>query len=561
MSSSPQLATDAAVMTSKAEPDTRSGSSDRRKVWLGWLSRARFVVITLVLGLQLGAESYSSSHPLLGPFLTLVTIWYMLAAFYLLLQRTFRVEAWQPLLQLYADAIIITGLVYTTGLSQSLLTELYALLVMVSAMVVARRHVYLLGGVCALLYAVVSQLAWRGVLPSPWGSEKPDAHGVQLSLILTTLAMFAAAYISSLLSNRLQEADARLVTQQGVLDSLRALNDNIVHSMSGGLITTDLGGRIYFANQSAGEILGCPQGELDGKNVEEMLQLSLPPDSFPRRKEHTFRQGAYLRTLGISVTPLQVPGQGNVGRVYQFQDLTQLRQLEHEIEVRERMSALGRLAAGIAHEIRNPLASLGGSVRLLAGYLHLGEQEQELMDIVVRESDRLNRIVSDFLSYARDYHYEFRQVELGSLVRDVVTLARNGPRCGAGVEIVMRMGAGPIVIWGDPDRLKQVFWNLCDNALKAVAGQGSLTIAAEPSSAGVRLEFRDTGCGLPPGAEAHIFEPFNSHFKDGTGLGLATAYAIMQAHQGKIWVESPPEGGACFVLQLPIQPGAAGPGN
>jgi two-component system sensor histidine kinase PilS (NtrC family) len=259
------------------------------------------------------------------------------------------------------------------------------------------------------------------------------------------------------------------------------------------------------------------------------------------------------KILGFTVTALQAVGRGEVGRVYHFQDLTELRRLEREVKIRDRMAALGRLAAGIAHEIRNPLASMAGSVKLLTSFGPLDDDQRKIADIVIKESERLNRIISDFLNYAREGQYKFTSVELRTLVEDVLVLVRNSPRCGSGIRIESDLGAAPIHLRADPDRLKQVVWNLCDNACKAMNGKGTLTVKAQPSVAGVRIEFRDTGCGLKPGTEDQIFEPFHSGFRDGTGLGLATVYTIVEAHHGKIWVESPPEGGARFVLQLPLE--------
>jgi len=527
-----------------------------RRAWLGWLSRARFVGITLVLAVQLAVRAYTPrEHFPVNLFVVLISTWYLLAGFYLLLLRFWENLSFQVALQLMLDAMLITGLVYATGATESLLTQVYVLLVIVAAVVLERRWVYGLVGLCVSGYWLVTEAALRHWLPRTW-STPPTHRAVEVSVGLNALALLASAYMASLLAGKLSAADRELEQQGHTLESLRALNDNIVRSMSGGLVTTDLEGRIYLVNQSAENILERPAAELAGRLVGQVLPLG-SSGGVPGRQEFPLWVGGAAgpgreKILGLTITALQVEGQGTVGRVYHFQDLTELRSLEREVQVRERMSALGRLAAGIAHEIRNPLASLAGSVKLLGRYGAIDQDQTKLLAIVIKESERLNRIVTDFLGYARGRNYDMARFDLRQSLEEVLLLARNSPRCGENVQLVADLGPAPIWMTADADRLKQVFWNLCDNAMKAMNGRGRLRIEARPSAVGVRLAFEDSGCGLKPGSEETIFEPFHSGFDDGTGLGLATAYAIVGAHNGQIWAERPEGGGARFVLQLPL---------
>lgn len=529
-----------------------------RADWLRWLTRIRFFGISLALAVELLVAYRDASNALaLAPFLALIAAWYVLALFERLLLPRWPALRAQIYLQLSLDTLLLTALIAVSGGVNSLLTEIYALLVIVAALLLPRLFVYGLAGLCALAYWGAAELAlspaFRGVQPM---SVATSEKALALSVLLNGLAFLAAAYLAELLAGKLKAAGEELEAQEHVLASLRALNDNIVRSMSGGLLTTNLQGRIYLANPAAERILERAAGEMAARQVEEIFG-PIPEEMIGKRGELEMRVNGREKIIGLTVVPLRVPGAGAAGRVFHFQDLTELRRLEREVRARDRMAAVGRMAAGIAHEIRNPLASLAGSVQLLARYASLDEEHKRLVAIVGRESERLNRTVADFLGYARDYQYRMAPMDLRECLGEVLELAANSPRRGPETRIEADLGPGAISVRADGDRLKQVFWNLCDNALKALGGgAGALRVSARPSSFGVRLEFADTGCGFKAGSEEEIFEPFRGGFSEGTGLGLATVYAIVAAHGGQIWAESPADGGARFVLQLPREAAA-----
>jgi signal transduction histidine kinase len=239
------------------------------------------------------------------------------------------------------------------------------------------------------------------------------------------------------------------------------------------------------------------------------------------------------------------------GRVYTFTDLTEIRRLEREITIRDRMAAVGRLASGIAHEIRNPLAAIAGSAQMLGECSGLGDDERALLDIVRRESVRLNKIVTDFLAYSRLKQYHFARHDLLRLLEETLRLLENRPECAGGaVRLVRQYQVAEAEAEVDGDRIRQVFWNICDNALRAMPDGGTLTVTMSLSGNGFALAFADTGKGISPQHLENIFEPFHSNFANGTGLGLAIVYQIMQAHDGDIHVQSLPGRGTEFLLRL-----------
>lgn len=526
-----------------------------RADWLAWLCRARFWGITLVLAVELlVAFRDHAEWPSLAPFLYLIAAWYGIALMDRAWLRSGARVAPQVYAQLGLDILLVTAVIAVTGGYSSLLTEIYALLVVASATLLPRRVIYAMAGVCALAYWAAAEAALA------MGSTGAGANdrAMALSVLLNGLAFVAAAYLAELLAGKLMATGRELREHQHVLASLRALNDNIIRSMGGGLLTTDLSGCVHLVNPAAERILEQSAEAVLGQPVERVLG-AVPETMLGRRGEIRINRHGREKIIGLTVVPLKVNGATDAGRVIHFQDLTELRRLERELRRRDRMAAVGRMAAGIAHEIRNPLASMAGSVRLLARSAAQDPDQQRLAAVVERESERLNRIVGEFLGYSRDYQYHMAEVDLRALLEEVLTLAQQSPRRGeAGIRITASLGTEPVIVWGDGDRLKQVVWNLCDNAFKAMPEGGTLRITVSPSSMGVRLEFQDTGRGLKPGSEEEVFEPFRSGFSEGTGLGLALVYAIVEAHQGKIWAEPPAGGGARFVVQLPLERGAQG---
>jgi len=581
-------------------------TSDRRS-WLQWVIKIRFVIITLVFGIEYAVHQLvpSPANVLSVKYMGVTAVlWYVLGLFYLLYSQLSRDELLQAHLQMYSDILVITAIVHFTGDLDSSYFPLYLLVIILASVLLPRSQAFVVAGVSFICEASLLEFAYLPSLYPRLAARVPtlrllatssttpvDLGTLQVKIGISLCGFFAVAYLASYLAENLRETGAELRDKTGQVASLQAINENIIRSMRGGLITTDLAGTVTEVNPAGAAILGLKPDEVRGKAIMKLLpiesgpriepadasnpsdagrgpnpapvsQRSGPAPALPQltRREFSYQHPAgRQRIIGMSVSPLVVPGAGTVGAIYNFQDLTDEKRREAEYRAKDRMATLGRLSAAIAHEIRNPLASIAGSVKLLESLAQLDDDQAKLIDIVSRESDRLNKLISDFLAYARPQRFEFAEVDLVNLLEETLLLVEHHPLFRPGYRVERQLPSHPVRACVDADKLRQVFWNICDNSLKAMPDGGILTVGMEDgvgssnsANGCVTVKFADTGVGFTKEQIERLFEPFQPGFTNGTGLGLALVYQVVEGHHGHIRVESEPGRGSRFSIDLPV---------
>jgi two-component system sensor histidine kinase PilS (NtrC family) len=532
-----------------AEAPSASTELGRRLVWLMVL---RTFAISVALGLNLWMLS-AADQPSGGLVLLLSAI---IAATYsvtivgaLLLRRGTAAErlVWP---QLIVDLTITTLLVATTGGAESGYGLFYSLTVIAAAALQYRRGVLIVTVAALGLLTLVSVLAWTRNLPLPMVPQaRPwdlTSLGFAKELGQNVLSVITIAVLAFVFADQLQKTTQSLATERRTVADLFTLHQDIVRSLSSGLITIDPHSRVISANQAASEILGVATEAVEGRPIEQVLpgiqaQLRpLGPADALRRGDLACSLDGKQRFLGVSVSPLRDVHEALVGRVINFQDLTELRQLEQSMRSAEHMATLGKLAAGIAHEIRNPLASISGSVELLRQSPQTSDDDRALMAIVTREIDRLNSLITDLLDYVNPRPRHLVEFDLVILVRETLEVFRNDPSFAKIRLDLDSDGPADIRLDADPEQIRQVLWNLLRNAADAAAQGGSMVTVTvrKQEGGGALFAISDDGPGIAREHLPQVFEPFFTTKRRGTGLGLATCHSIVTRHGGFIDIDS-----------------------
>src|SRR5882672_8566644 len=469
----------------------------------------------------------------------------------------------QARLQFVIDILLVTWLVWTTDVIHSPYIAIYIVVIAISSLFLSPRDAIVISVGCAVAFTT-SALAVLGGVNHPPARELLDSGRAQTfqSIGLFDVAFLVVGLLSARLAERQSRSEVHLKAATQSLATLRALHERIVESIRSGVVTTDLQGRIYTFNSAAEEITGYDETDVRGQDasiffgeIKEIIAGSMDTtpaaDASPRFEADCLTAEGLRLRLGFSVSPLFSETGETTGTVITFQDLTHIRALEETSRRQDRLAAIGRMAASIAHEIRNPLAAMRGSIQMLRADMEGHSSQTELMEIILRESDRLNRIISDFLSYARPRSIIQTKVNVGELLQQTFMLLRHSAEINPSHSIEEQVPTNPALVNADSEQLQQVFWNLSRNALQAMPSGGTLRAAVhENSNDRLRITFSDTGRGMAPEQVEHLFEPFSST-TGGTGLGLSIVYQIIRDHGGTINVRSREGQGTTITMELP----------
>jgi two-component system sensor histidine kinase PilS (NtrC family) len=523
------------------------------------LTGARILVGTALLGatawltLGSGEEFVRSVEGLLYGIIASIYVASLISVFFL---RAGRYLTFIGYAQMVGDIAAATGLVYLTGGAESIFTILYPLAIVNGAIGLSRKGANIAALCSTAAFLFLSIGSERGFIAQPAYLEHVAMPTPRLLLTLAAnlSAFFLTAALAGYLADALVGARRQLKRAESELTALSALHESIVHSISSGILTIDGAQQITFINPAGEEISGRTFAQLRGKTLREDFPAFA--DALSRgqlgRGETVFAHADLSeRVLGYSLAPLVDPGMpAQPGFVVVFQDLSNLRRMEESVRRSDRLAAVGQLAAGLAHEIRNPLASMTGSIELLAGAPQLDANDRRLMKIVLRESERLELLVRDFLTFAKPKPVELARLSLSQLVSELLEVFQ--PTALAAGLAVLREIDQPVFVRGDESLLRQLVWNLLRNAADATPSGGSVRVQVRADKAEAQLVVQDSGAGISASDRARIFEPFFTTKEGGSGLGLAIVQRTIEAHGGRVELESSPGRGSTFIVIFPL---------
>lgn len=527
--------------------------------YLSWFLLLRLVVATLFLGgtivYQHQADGSSGAlAPVLYGMAALTYLQTALSAWYL--PRSKQLQLFVQT-QIAWDLLVAALLIYLTGGFASHFSFLFILIIFTASLFLRRRHVLTVASAASILYGSLLDLQYFGRLPLLKGLSFPvrlDGAEVLYAVLLNISGFILTGFLSSALAERRWLSERALHKTEIDLEELESLNRAMLANIASGLMLVNSQGRIRSFNDAATQITGFSLSDVYDQAVWELFPC-FDIDPGDNLREVLRGEGSLLRKdglmlkIGFSLTKVHDVSGDLLGGLVVFQDLTETIEMEQRLRRADRLAAVGRLASAMAHEIRNPLASISGSVQLLMEGSDVTDEDRRLMGIVVHEAERLSRLLTDFLAFARPPRPEPVTFQVSELFDELVAMFRGDKRF---VDIhVVREDDSRALCWADRSLFTQVVWGLAINAAEAMQGRGRLYLGFDHDARLIYVE--DTGPGIPSESLGKIFEPFFTTKEHGTGLGLATVYSIVEAHGGLIDVVTGREGGAKFSISLPQQ--------
>ncbi len=514
----------------------------------------RVIFITLLLGsffiLQIKYSNLVYPRATLKLIIALYSLTIIYSIYFKILKEKYTVFAY---IQLFSDAAAANILIYLTGGIESWFSFIALLTIISSSVVLHKKAGYIIAIFNSILYGAMLDLQYYKIIPvgySPGLTEKDFLYNIFANIT----AFYLVAFLSGYLSSRLEKTTAALERKDSDLKNLEIFNAELIENISSGIFTTDIEENILIFNKAAENITGIKKENAQNKKMQEIFPFI--KDAAVKNREEGVIKNSCLgdRIIGITFSPLVLSSGRQTGYIGIFQDITEVKRMETNIKQKEKWAAIGELSAQIAHEIRNPLASLKGSIEMLLENKIITENKAKLGKIAIEEMDRLNKIITDFLSFSNPKPAEFKKFDLDKILDDTIELLKNIAIDNINIKKNIK---GKLIINGDSNKLKQVFWNIGLNAIQAMPSGGELIIAAYKTEFFTEIIFKDSGPGISQEDTSRIFYPFFTTKEKGTGLGLAIAYRIMEEHNGEISFESKKGEGTTFRILLPDKNGRA----
>ena len=565
---------------SELEQDSTERNKEllERIKWLMVL-RLLFATFLLVATVVVQARAYPSfSNTSLASLYILTGIIYFLTLCYALLLDRIKKYIFFAYVQLVFDVLFVTALIYVTGGIESIFSFMYILTIINAAIMLYRRGGLLIASASSIGYGSLLDLQYFGII-HPYYTRASELMTYTIgyyfyTLLMNIAAFYLVAFLSSYLAEELRRSSVKLKAKQYDLDQLELLNRNIVQSINTGLITLNNQLEISYINPAVEQISGFGYRDLEGIHIGDIFPKIVPylsisdrggdNDDMPQPQkgidvDFDRRDGTRLH-LGFSQSILKDPGDDEIGLILILQDLTEFRQMQEQVRRMDRLAVAGELAAGIAHEIKNPLASLSGSIQMLRDEVDFGPMQQRLMDITMREAERLNALVNEFLLFSRPEKAVDRSVEVNEVIEDTLEMLKNSPELSRSIRIEKTLSKN-LWVHIDSQRLQQVIWNLVLNAVQEMKNSGRLSLATairtkrgsgDAQEKLAEISISDTGSGILPENQGKVFDPFFTTKDQGTGLGLTIVHRIVENYDGKIFLDSDGRSGTTFTLHFPL---------
>lgn len=490
---------------------------------------------------------------------------YVLTFIYIVIFKRFRPTLSFAYVQIGLDTLFVTLLIYVTGGIDSVFSFLYVVVIVYASILLYRKGTFIMAALCSIQFGAMIDLEYYGVLKlfytqASLSVQTYEASYVFYKIVMTMVACFLVAFLSSYLAQQTLRTEKELKAKQKDLKQLEAFNASIIHSMDSGLLTLNSPGRITSFNRAAEQITGFKREEVLEKPlaaiflgaVQHIVASGESPQKRPHRHDVEFKKkDGTVGYLGFSLSSLREPDGRAIGKLLIFQDLTALRIMEAHIKRVDKLAAIGEMAAVIAHEVKNPLASMTGSIQILKDEISITPVTQKLMQILLREADRLNAMTNDFLLFARPGSGKSGPVELSSAIEETLELFQQDAVCQNRIRVVRHL-VPDIWIQMDSKHMRQILWNLLLNAAEAIKikGAGTIEVSVKIAEDLAQVAVKDDGRGISEENLKKVFDPFFTTKAHGTGLGLSIVHRLLESYDGHLDVKSREGLGTTFTLYL-----------
>ncbi len=534
----------------------------------------RVTLVSLLLGVAIiiqVRETKTFFGEIVNAHYSLIAAVYFLTFLYVIAFRYVRNLTRFAYVQILLDTILITAIIHTTGGIESMFSLLYLLSIISGSIILYRRGGLMVASFSIILYGALLDLNYYGLINS-MGSyslypQDYQSDEVFYRILVNGAAFYVVSFLTSFLSEQSLRSETALKAKQKDMADLEMLNENIIQSISSGLVAVDEYRKIIVFNKGAEGLFDVESTDAIRRDVYEVIPFiqAYLEGKNPNKFNQIVYQGGDRKQIDLllNISSLTDQDGNKKGKILFFQDMTHMREMEREVKRMEDLAMLGELSAAIAHEIRNPLASISGSIQVLDDSLSREDSliNERLMDIISREIDRLNHMVSDFLQFARPQSKEVEKFDLNQLIGETLYIFQNSQSWSSNLEVEKKF-SGPLEMGSDPQQLKQVLWNILLNASEGMPKGGVIRVSTEKvngfdgsggSTESVKIKVEDNGSGINPKVIKDMFKPFSTTKKGGSGLGLAIVRRIVDGLEGEVSGQNLTGGGASITIVLPLQ--------